>query len=146
VDIETSTPAISSVIVIHLSTPDSAILDDSSAARRLLSKNGVVGSQSSSRVDRRQPFPYRIRKGLPVIQESLRSIHKSRLPITNLEVGPRIALRLAWSFISCGALGTRDRFSTRAKRSPAIHRDDRGLCSVRNGRASKRSSKAMRRR
>src|SRR4029077_7999557 len=43
VDIETSTPPISSVIVIHLSAPDSAILDDSSARRRLLSKNGHPG-------------------------------------------------------------------------------------------------------
>ena len=41
VGIETSTPPITSVIVIHLSAPDSAILDDSSATRRLLSKNGV---------------------------------------------------------------------------------------------------------
>src|SRR4029077_1215169 len=44
VDIETRTPPISSVIVIHLSAPDSAILDDSSATRRLLSKNGRLGS------------------------------------------------------------------------------------------------------
>jgi len=44
VDIETSTPPISSLMVIHLSAPDSAILDDSSATRRLLSKNGHLGS------------------------------------------------------------------------------------------------------
>jgi hypothetical protein len=48
VDIETSTPPISSVILIHLSARPSAILDDSLATRRLLSKKRVVGSQSSS--------------------------------------------------------------------------------------------------
>jgi hypothetical protein len=52
------------VVVVHLCALDSAILDDSSATRRL-SKNGVVGSQSSSEWVVGKPSLMTLRKEYP---------------------------------------------------------------------------------